>query len=80
MEFKTYFKTYGWLAALAILVDFIAFDFWNSYLATGTIYDGKHGITFVGKHAMGHLLGITLMALLLSYYFVKTMAQAYRGK
>ena len=80
MELKPYLKKYGWLAASAVMVDIVAFEFWSSYLATGTISDGKHGLTFIGKYAMGHLVGITLMALVLSYYFVKTLTQAYRDQ
>lgn len=68
-----YLKKNGWLACMTILVDFIAFKYWQSYIVTGTVHDGKHGITFFGEASYGHLAGVTLGAIVLSYYFVKSV-------
>ena len=58
---------------MTILADVLAFTWWSSYLTTGRIYDGKHGITFVGESAAGHLIGITLAALACSYCLFKSI-------
>ena len=52
MNIKQYLKKNGWLVALTILFDSLAFMWWSNFLSTGQIYDGRHGITFVGDYAM----------------------------
>ena len=74
-----YFKKHGWIAGMAILVDFIAFKYWQSYLSSGAIYDGKHGVTFLGEATYGHLAGATLGAVILSYYFIKSVVNFKRA-
>jgi hypothetical protein len=73
-----YFKKYGWIAGMAILVDFIAFKYWQSYLFSGSVHDGRHGITFLGEATYGHLIGVTLGAIVLTYYFIKTLVVTNR--
>ena len=70
-----YLKKHGWLAVMAILFDFIAFKYWQSYLVTGTVHDGKHGIIFFGESAYGHLAGATLGGIVLTYYFFKSLVK-----
>ena len=78
MKLKHYLKKNGWLLAMAILGNALAFKWWSSYLTTGKIYDGKHGITFVGESATGHLFGATLLAAISTYYVCKSILRAYR--
>ncbi len=58
---------------MAVAIDFVAVKWWYSYLLHGSVYDGKHGLTFFGEASYGHLAGITLMAAVLSYLFVKSL-------
>jgi len=74
-----YFKKHGWIAVMAVIFDFIAFKYWKSYLTDGSIYDGKHGISFFGEASYGHLAGATLGAVILSYYFIKSLVQFNRA-
>ncbi|KEI71289.1 hypothetical protein GV64_11555 [Endozoicomonas elysicola] len=58
---------------MMILVDFIAFKYWQRYLSSGAIHDGKHGLTFLGEATVGHLVGATTGAILLTYYVIKVL-------
>jgi len=73
-----YIKKHGWIALLAIFFDFLAILYWRSFISTGSIYDGKHDITFFGESASGLLVGTSLGAFIFTYYFKKTLVQFNR--
>lgn len=78
MDIKNYLKKHGWLVSFAVILDFLAIAYWYSYLVEGQIHDGKAGITFVGENALGHVIGASIGALVLSYFLVKTLLKSYR--
>ena len=65
---------------MTIMTNFIAFNYWNSYLTNGKVYDGKHLLTFSGESAFGHIAAITLLAIILSYYSLKIIWNEYKNK
>jgi hypothetical protein len=73
-----YLKKHGWIAGMAILVDVLAIKYWQSYLATGSVHDGKHDVTFVGEATIGHLAGTTLGAIVLTYFFIQSLVKFNR--
>jgi hypothetical protein len=65
---------------MAILSNSIAYSWWSDYLKLGYIFDGKHGITFSGKSAYGHLTGISLLSLILNYFFIRSAINAFKKR
>jgi hypothetical protein len=80
MVFIEYLKQHGWLTAAAIVFDLLAIKFWYEYLAFGGVHDGKHGITFYGEYAYGHLAGVSIAVLILNYYLAKSLLKFYRSE
>ncbi|CAM0555332.1 hypothetical protein EHLJMEHL_04921 [Vreelandella titanicae] len=74
-----YFKKHGWLIIMTILVDYVTLGFWHSYLVSGSIHDGKHGLTFIGESAYGHLVGITIFGAILTFYSLKSAVRYLYG-
>ena len=64
---------------MAILMDFLAFEYWSSYFYKGNVLDGKHGITFIGEAAFGHLAFATIGALVFTFFAVKSILEFYGG-
>jgi hypothetical protein len=63
---------------MAALFDAIALRFWVEFMTTGTVYDGKHGLTFLGMSATGHLISASLGATVCTYYAAKSLLRARR--
>jgi hypothetical protein len=62
---------------MAVLFDVLAVRYWVEFLTTGTVYDGKHGLNFLGLSSTGHLLAATMGGLLCTYYAVKSLRRAH---
>ena len=71
-------KSSGWLLLMAILFDSLAISYWLEFITTGTIHDGKHGLTFLRVSATGHLVGATIGGIVCTYYAVKSLLRTYR--
>ncbi len=72
-QLKGYIKKY-WVVLLSTLAFYLlTFIFWKSFLEHGAIHDGKHGLTFIGEAAYGHLVGSALGAIVFTCYFLKTL-------
>jgi hypothetical protein len=77
MKAKEFIKKRAWVFLMAFLSNGIAFKYWSSYFTGGSVYDGRHGITFFGSAASGHLLFATLMAIVFSSYAIKSAVELY---
>ncbi|MBN3564291.1 hypothetical protein [Aliamphritea spongicola] len=75
-----YLKKYGWIALTAVMADFVAFIYWQSYLSTGSIHDSKHNFTFTGEAAHSLLAIMTLFATVCTYYFIKSLILFHRNR
>jgi hypothetical protein len=65
-----------WIAFMAILSNYLAYTWWSDYLNLGYVFDGKHGITFSGESAYGHLIAISLLVLISNYFLIKSAINA----
>ena len=61
---------------MEVLTTVGAINYWVGYLSSGYIKDGKHQLYFYGLSAQGHLIGVTLLALVFNYFFIKTLINA----
>ncbi|WP_370979741.1 hypothetical protein [Agaribacterium sp. ZY112] len=61
------------IAFLAVLANALAVKFWLGYLSVGSVSDSKHGLVFLGSSAQGHLIAITLFAIIATYYAIKPL-------
>ena len=65
---------------MAVLSNFLTYAWWSDYLKLGYVYDGKHGIVFKGDSAFGHLIGISLLALISNYFLIVSVFKAFKNR
>ncbi|NNK84540.1 MAG: hypothetical protein HKO79_14620 [Desulfobacterales bacterium] len=69
-----------WIAFMALVSNFLTYTWWSDYLKLGYVYDGKHGIAFEGDQAFGHLIGISLLALISNYFLIASVYKAFKNR
>lgn len=73
---RNFLKRNVWLVFMTVCVDLVAIGWWYSFLTTGRIRDERHGLMFAGVSASGHLIAISAMAVVLTYFLGRSIRQA----
>ena len=75
MNIKKFIANNVGIIFFATISNFLAFIFWAEYLDTGQIYDKKHSLLFVGYAATGHLVGVSIMAIVSTVVLIKAVSK-----
>jgi hypothetical protein len=73
-------KVNGWIVFIAVVSNFVAYDWWCDYLKFGYVYDGKYKIVFEGDQAFGHLIGISLLVIISNYFLIVSVYKALKNR
>jgi hypothetical protein len=75
MNVKKFIASNLWLVFMAVMSNFLAFVVWNNYLETGLVHDRKHGLILSGEAVNGHLIWVSLMAIICTIFLIKAVAK-----
>lgn len=54
---------------MTMVFNILAYSYWDKFLSTNSVYDGKHSFTFFGENAYGHLAFASLGLILFSCFY-----------
>ncbi len=75
MNVKKFIATNLWLVFMAVMSNLLAFVVWRNYLETGLVHDRKHGFISSGEAVSGHLIWVSLMAVIFTIFLIKAVAK-----